>query len=502
MIRISTIFIAICMVLISASVGMGLYGLLGLSGWQSALVALAALTFLILYNAVSMRLRDRSDVGTQIADLSRGTADLARQVAEFGRRLVAAEHRLNTADGSTQTSNQVKPLMSELNELGSLVRQLAITVAAHEQVFAGLRGEAKPPSLPEKAPAPMDIMALSEAAAITSTTRKEVPLPPQTPTPAPSTAPAPGLAPTSAPAAASRQVSLEVIKEAVEANRLDLYLQPIVTLPQRKVRYYEAVARLRESNEQVIAAADFVDTAEAAGLLSRIDHQVLFRCVQVLRRLMNRTKDIGIFCNIAASTLSDPEIFPQCLEFLQANRALAPVFVLEFTQSAFRTLGPAEIENLASLSKSGFRFSIDNVTDLKIDPRELADRNVRFIKIPGALLLDQNRANAADIHTADLSDLLGRFGIDLIAERIEGERAVVDLLDYDVRYGQGFLFSPPRPIRADQSPMAGKKDAASEAPAPSRATGNGPASAPPKPDPALTRTGGMAALARRVGGPT
>ena len=87
MIRISTIFIAICMVLVAASLGLVLYSVAGISGTESAIVALTALTFLILYNAVSMRLRDRSDVGGQIADLSRGTADLARQVAEFGRRL-------------------------------------------------------------------------------------------------------------------------------------------------------------------------------------------------------------------------------------------------------------------------------------------------------------------------------------------------------------------------------------------------------------------------------
>ena len=89
MIRISTIFIAICMVLVAASLGLILYSVAGISGTESAIVALTALTFLILYNAVSMRLRDRTDVGSQIADLSRGTADLARQVAEFGRRLAA-----------------------------------------------------------------------------------------------------------------------------------------------------------------------------------------------------------------------------------------------------------------------------------------------------------------------------------------------------------------------------------------------------------------------------
>jgi cyclic-di-GMP phosphodiesterase TipF (flagellum assembly factor) len=101
MIRISTIFIAICMVLVAASLGLVLYSVAGISGTESAIVALTALTFLILYNAVSMRLRDRTDVGSQIADLSRGTADLARQVAEFGRRLAAVESRLASSNAAS-----------------------------------------------------------------------------------------------------------------------------------------------------------------------------------------------------------------------------------------------------------------------------------------------------------------------------------------------------------------------------------------------------------------
>src|SRR3978361_2489392 len=100
MIRISTIFIAICMVLVAASLGLTLYSLAGIDGMESAIVALTALTFLILYNAVSMRLRDRTDVGGQISDLSRGTADLARQIAEFGRRLAAVEGRGASANSA------------------------------------------------------------------------------------------------------------------------------------------------------------------------------------------------------------------------------------------------------------------------------------------------------------------------------------------------------------------------------------------------------------------
>jgi cyclic-di-GMP phosphodiesterase TipF (flagellum assembly factor) len=424
MIRISTIFIAICMVLIAASLGLLLHSLAGLTSSESAIVALAALTFLILYNAVAMRLRERPEAGDPIADLSRGTADLARQVAEFGRRISALEARLAAVESGDQ--DRVRIAAGEISELGLLVRQLADSVAAHDEILAA---------------------GMSAPAAAVATSEP------------PAAAAQPDEAVASPPAPDAR--ILVAVKDALEASRLDLYLQPMVTLPQRKVRYYEAVARLRDDKDQVIPAGDFVDAAEAAGLMGRIDHMVMFRCVQALRRLMTRNKEVGLFCNVSAATLGDPAAFGQCLDFLEANRALAPAFVLEFKQSTMRHLGPAESEHLAKLARLGYGFSVDNVTDLRLDPRELADRGVKFIKVPAALLLDQNQASAADIHTADLSGLLGRYGIDLVAERIEGERAVVDLLDYDIRFGQGFLFAPPRPLKpesaAAQAPAAETK---------------------------------------------
>jgi len=469
MIRISTIFIAVCMVLVAASLGLVLYSWAGISFYESALVALTALTFLILYNAVSMRLRDRTDVGGQIADLSRGTADLARQVAEFGRRLSAIEGKVVSANSAG--ADRMQGVIGEINELGVLVKQLATTVASHEEMLA-----ASPPAAPSPAPAGPAETARSTA--------------PEPASPAPASAP---------PAPSRSQTQLvAAVKSAIEENRLDIYLQPMVTLPQRKVRYYEAVTRLRDDKDQVLAAEDFISTAESSGLIGRIDHAVMLRCIQVLRRLMVRNKDVGVFCNVSATTLTNPTNFAQCLDFLEANRALAPSFVLEFKQATIRGLGPAETENLAALSQRGYRFSIDHVTDLRFEPRELADRGVRFIKVPASLLLDPKQSSSSDIHPSDLSDLLGRFGIDLIAEKIEGERAVVDLLDFDVRFGQGFLFAPPRPLRPEGASATGGATATK----PQDANGSGnPApieTAVIDPPPRAT---GNAALARRAVGP-
>ncbi|MBR1218686.1 EAL domain-containing protein [Bradyrhizobium sp. U87765 SZCCT0131] len=473
MIRISTIFIAICMVLIAASLGFVLYALAGFSLPESAIIALATLTFLILYNAISMRMRDRATAATQVADLSRGTTDLARQVVEFGRRLAAVEQRAAAIDTAAQ--ERAQSAMDEINELGALMKQLAVSVAAHDEQLAGGGRPAQRPEALQAARQAGDLEWVDAA-----------PARPAGPPPIPAVAPRP------VAVAPSHPQVLAAVRRAIDSNQIELYLQPLVTLPQRKVRFYEAVSRIRDDNDQLIPATDFIAAAESAGLMGQIDRMVLLRCVQVLRRLMVRNKDVGVFCNMSATTLGDPEAFAQCLDFLDANRALAPSFVLEFKQATLRALSPADGENLAALAQRGYRFSVDHVSDLRIEPRELADRGVRFIKVPASLLLDQKQMSASDIHPADLSDLLGRFGIELVAERIEGERAVVDLLDYDIRFGQGYLFAPPRPLRPEGAQANG---AGETAPQPARA-----ASADIRPEAARSepaRITGNAALVSR-----
>jgi cyclic-di-GMP phosphodiesterase TipF (flagellum assembly factor) len=438
MVRISAIFIAICMLIIAASLGIVLYLRFGLTGAESALVALATLTALGVYNTIAARTRDRTEVDTKIADLSRGSSDLARQVAEYGRRLGSMETKVEVVLERALATAQ--PLAAEIEELSALVRQLADSVAAHERKLS--EHDATPaPGLP----------AVGDAARQGASAALD-------PAKAAGPAAGPAVAPAAAPPPPATTVEnfkgqdplaiVALVRSAIDANRVDLYLQPIVTLPQRKVRYYEALSRLKAEDGEVIAAADFLPHAEAGRLMPQLDDLSVLRCVQVVRRLLLKNRDIGLFCNLSSATLTGGG-FPQFLEFADANRAIAPSLMFEFTQAAVRAMGPIEHESLAALAERGYRFSMDNVTDLRVEPRELADRSFRFIKVPATLLLNRAGAASTDIHPADLSDLLGRFGIDLIAEKIEAENTVVDLLDYDVRFGQGFLFSPPRPVRAE-----------------------------------------------------
>lgn len=253
----------------------------------------------------------------------------------------------------------------------------------------------------------------------------------------------------------SRSALLETVRAALADNRVDLYLQPVVSLPQRRTVFYESFSRLRDETGRVMMPAEYLSVAEHEGLVSAIDNLLLFRCVQIVRRLAKQDRKVGIFCNIALTSLADEVFFPQFLEFLSQNKDLHGGLIFELGQQAFHQRGSTEARNMAKLADLGFQFSIDKVTDLDLDFQDLQRSDVKFIKIGAETLLDQllevdgQLALKAmkDINAADFADLTRRYGVEIIAEKVENERQVIDVLELNIGYGQGHLFGQPRAIR-------------------------------------------------------
>lgn len=258
-------------------------------------------------------------------------------------------------------------------------------------------------------------------------------------------------------AAAPKAEMLDIIQRALVDNRVDLHVQPIVALPQRKLKYYEALTRLRAADGRTIMPAQYLAVAEEAGLMSTVDNLLLFRSVQFIRRLTARQRDVGVFCNVSLASLNDAQFFPQFVDFMRAHRDLIDQIVFELPQSAYEAMGPGEEASLAELARLGFAFSMDHVTSLEFDLDAMRRRGVRFVKVSPQILLNPHmREIGGGIAIEDLKPLLARHGIALIGEKIESERQVVDLLDFEIDYGQGFLFGEPRPLKDDvaETPVA------------------------------------------------
>lgn len=254
----------------------------------------------------------------------------------------------------------------------------------------------------------------------------------------------------------AKGVDIDIVKDALAHNRVDLYLQPIVSLPQRKTYFYESFTRLRDRADNVIAPAAFIRAAEEAGIVAEVDNLLLFRCVQIVRRLTQSDRRIGIFCNISMSSMADEEFFPNFLDYMRRNSDLASSLIFEISQSAFEARSTAAARNMGRLADYGFRFSVDQMTDLNTNFADMQRAGVRFAKVTGDRMVNAIRneepiagIEAGALMAEDIPSLFAKYGMDLIADRIEQEDTVVELLDIDIGFAQGHLFGEPRPVRDD-----------------------------------------------------
>lgn len=466
MARFADVFIAICIVIIAMSVGAIVWLQTDLGLFAGIATALGLLLTVLSGHFHFSRQRDRALTDRQIDELARRTSVVAGEIAAIERRLYALEtaHR--------RPSQDVAPIAEEVELLGALVKQIAESMADLDLRVDAQAGEAaalaaRLPAVAPPAPAPV----------VRATEPAPVPRPAPV-VPAAKAAQRSPLVPERF-AALGEAGYLKLVSEAVEAERVELALQPVVMLPQRKPRFYEAFGRLKTERGDTLTAAEYLPLAERHGLAARVDHMVLTRSVAVLRRLAARNAEIGLIAPLSPASLIDSRFFREFIAHMEENRELVPILSFGFNARTFMAMGPVELDGLRQLQDLGLRFALDRVESLAIDGRVLNERGVRQVKVSTEVLFGVHKS--ADIHPQDLATLLQRHAIDLIVQDVEIEAHVLDLLDYSVRYAQGNLFAPARPVRADAllpEPVA----ATARTPA-TGATGAGPRSTPTRPTP-------------------
>ena len=239
---------------------------------------------------------------------------------------------------------------------------------------------------------------------------------------------------------------LEIVSQAIEAGRVDLYLQPTVMLPDRRPRYFEALTRIRTKADELILPGSYLQAAESSGMMPLIDNVLLVKSVQTLRRLGSDSRIKGVFCNISVKTLLDPEFFPELVEFMEENTGLSESLIFEVGQPGILALNADELGALDTLGALGYGFSLDHVADLDVDFAGLRDRSFRYVKIDAKTFLHGLAAKGSPFTAAEMKRALDDFDLKLIVEKVEDEDAVAKLLDYGVELAQGHLFGKPKPM--------------------------------------------------------
>jgi len=250
--------------------------------------------------------------------------------------------------------------------------------------------------------------------------------------------PAPGAPPQLNP-------QLARIAEAVAAERMEVLLEPIHALVEGRPRHFEVSMRLLTADGATLDQRDYAQAALGSGLMPRIDAAKMVRAARVAGRLGRRGREGAVLATMAGDSLTD-QAFLDAAASGPGNGATMGL-VLCFAQGDVRTFTPGHVRALGDLAAMGFRFALEDVTDLDMDFAALKEMGFAFVELDAPVFLDGLPAAAGRVPASDLCRHLADFGLSLIVGRIEDDWLLARILGFGVLFGKGALFGGPRLVK-------------------------------------------------------
>jgi cyclic-di-GMP phosphodiesterase TipF (flagellum assembly factor) len=382
---------------------------------------------------------------------------LAEEMVLIRQRQAEWEQKLSDVERSAKESSALvwRAATSDIQVLGSLVSDLARSVAAHEERLDKMAHPAAPPSaasvapsarsvlLPRTSPPPRSWFEEDEEQTKPSDEGREPPRLQDE---------AEDRAGEKIPDAAAARASLvgelkSTLAAALAGDRLEICLQPFVALPQRRVAGYEATLALKAGDDAPRDAERLAAAARACGMTAELDRLLIERAGQVLRVLRARERVVAMTCAVSARSLIDAGFRSAVEAVARAEGKLAQNIVLSIpADEAAALLGEGGREALESLGRSGVGLGVSAATAAGLDLAMLERIKARELRLAAAALLGDGRP---DIHPADVSEMLERRGVRLLITGIDSEATMRDLLDCAATLGQGALFGASRPVRPE-----------------------------------------------------
>lgn len=387
-------FIALAACAVAATAYFGL----AFSPAEAFMLAMVVGGLAVIFTERSLRRRSEARFEKAIQELSR----LLSTDAQAGQVLSQRINALADIDAGKRLSG----LEADISVLGTVVRQVAEAVADIEQEQDAVRD-------PKRGPV------------VLSATAREVP-----------------------EALPEPEIDVSVVEKAIEDGKILFHIDPIFTLPQRRVHGYDLTPRMRLDGGDLAVASEFMPVRGGENVIKRIETMAVEEAVVLSHRARNNKVALTLYAPLSRATLGDVPSVNQITALLEANRGSVPVINFAVTEDDWRNLTSAERQAISAMSRRGAAFSIVNARSLRSDFSELSSQGVRSVRVDATRFLDQPEA-FTDIHTSDIASFLERSGIDLMAIGIKSEDQIITLLEDGFAFAQGHYMAAAGPIRPD-----------------------------------------------------
>jgi len=245
---------------------------------------------------------------------------------------------------------------------------------------------------------------------------------------------------------------LHKIRQALEDNRFRLYCQSIVPLQQntKPMAHHEILLRLLDEHDSVLRPASFMPAAEHFNLMPSIDRWVIGRTFKLLQERTKQNDNLGMFSiNLSAQSLDDDNFLGFVIDLLDKTKIPADKICFEITESTAISNIISATRFMSILRGMGCRFSLDDFGRGFSSYGYLKNLPVDYLKIDGTFVRDLANDDIDHAMVNSINQIGHTMGVQTIAEFVETEETLEQLIHMGVDHVQGYQLGKPQPMWPD-----------------------------------------------------
>lgn len=245
---------------------------------------------------------------------------------------------------------------------------------------------------------------------------------------------------------ARRLMMISELKEALNSEQLELYLQPKYCLNTKAVIGVEALVRWHHERYGLVRPDEFIELAEQTGIIKPLTRWVVSNALVQQAKLVAAGYDVGMSINLSTVNLKEQDLIPFLKTIIQENKADPSKIFLEITETSMMSNPLDAIEILDKIREIGIKISIDDFGSGYSSLAYLKSIPANEIKIDKSLVFEICRNPNSETIAKMTIDMCHQLGFVVVAEGVETQEVMDRLIDLECDVIQGYLLTPPLPI--------------------------------------------------------
>lgn len=239
-----------------------------------------------------------------------------------------------------------------------------------------------------------------------------------------------------------------ILKETLEKQDLQIWLQPIFSPATGKIIGAEALSRILHPEKGIISPADFIPLAEKTGMITEISRQVLEKICSFIKE-HEPFRYEGFECismNLSAADIMQNDFPVKVNDCIEKHDLVPGSVIFEITETAAALGSDTLKNNMEKLCEKNHEFAIDDFGTGYSNLSTLTNLPFLILKTDRSVMPDDLSDKRQTSVFMKLIDLFKGVGLDVIVEGVETKEQHDLLLRLGVKYAQGFYYARPMPM--------------------------------------------------------